>query len=169
MSRPLWLAWMLLEEICFRAILNDMQLLVVWQSLATRVRTQMNAARTKGEPVQGFNYSTTTLLNRYLKVWLSCTVLFPGLVTFHSELQQGHVVVTMAAHLTFAKNIHLVISSAVQTSVLHQFLCGQCSSLSHLKCILVLHSMLISVFNALSSQCSQSSTSFQHDHCTEYY
>jgi glucose-6-phosphate isomerase len=31
------------------------------------VRTQMNAARTKGEPVQGFNYSTTTLLNRYLK------------------------------------------------------------------------------------------------------
>lgn len=67
MSRPLWLAWMLLEEICFRGILNDMQLLVVWQSLATRVRTQMNAARTKGEPVQGFNYSTTTLLNRYLK------------------------------------------------------------------------------------------------------
>jgi glucose-6-phosphate isomerase len=37
------------------------------KSLATRVRTQMNAARTKGEPVQGFNYSTTTLLNRYLK------------------------------------------------------------------------------------------------------
>jgi hypothetical protein len=42
----------------------------------------MNAARTKGEPVQGFNYSTTTLLNRYLKVWLSCTALFPGLGHF---------------------------------------------------------------------------------------
>ncbi|XP_024536787.1 glucose-6-phosphate isomerase, cytosolic [Selaginella moellendorffii] len=35
--------------------------------LASRVRTQMNASRTKGKPVQGFNHSTTTLLNRYLK------------------------------------------------------------------------------------------------------
>lgn len=35
--------------------------------LASRVRTQMNASRTKGKAVEGFNYSTTTLLNRYLK------------------------------------------------------------------------------------------------------
>eukprot|EP00246_Nothoceros_aenigmaticus_P013046 TRINITY_DN4315_c0_g1_i1.p1 TRINITY_DN4315_c0_g1~~TRINITY_DN4315_c0_g1_i1.p1 ORF type:complete len:648 (-),score=108.69 TRINITY_DN4315_c0_g1_i1:700-2643(-) len=35
--------------------------------LASRVRTQMNLSRTKGKLVEGFNYSTTTLLNRYLK------------------------------------------------------------------------------------------------------
>jgi len=39
------------------------------QSLATQVRKQLNASRTKGEPVQGFNFSTTTMLNRYLQVW----------------------------------------------------------------------------------------------------
>lgn len=38
------------------------------QSLATQVRKQLHASRTKGEPVQGFNYSTTTLLTRYLEV-----------------------------------------------------------------------------------------------------
>lgn len=37
------------------------------KSLASRVRTQMNAARTKGEKVEGFNYSTTRLLHQYLK------------------------------------------------------------------------------------------------------
>jgi len=39
------------------------------QSLATQVRKQLNASRTKGEPVQGFNFSTTSMLTRYLKVW----------------------------------------------------------------------------------------------------
>lgn len=37
------------------------------KSLATQVRKQLHASRTKGEPVQGFNYSTTTLLTRYLE------------------------------------------------------------------------------------------------------
>lgn len=41
------------------------------QSLASQVRKQLNSARTKGKPVEGFNYSTTTLLKRYLEVWLS--------------------------------------------------------------------------------------------------
>eukprot|EP00271_Cylindrocystis_brebissonii_P011937 TRINITY_DN29970_c0_g1_i1.p1 TRINITY_DN29970_c0_g1~~TRINITY_DN29970_c0_g1_i1.p1 ORF type:complete len:657 (-),score=117.64 TRINITY_DN29970_c0_g1_i1:549-2303(-) len=35
--------------------------------LASKVRTQMNSARSKSKPVEGFNYSTTYLLNRYLK------------------------------------------------------------------------------------------------------
>ncbi|KAI4347645.1 hypothetical protein L6164_008437 [Bauhinia variegata] len=37
------------------------------KSLATQVRKQLHASRTKGEPVQGFNFSTTTLLTRYLQ------------------------------------------------------------------------------------------------------
>ncbi|QCD94982.1 glucose-6-phosphate isomerase, cytosolic-like [Vigna unguiculata] len=37
------------------------------KSLATQVRKQLNASRTKGEPVQGFNFSTTSMLTRYLK------------------------------------------------------------------------------------------------------
>lgn len=37
------------------------------KSLATQVRKQLHASHTKGEPVQGFNYSTTTLLTRYLE------------------------------------------------------------------------------------------------------
>jgi glucose-6-phosphate isomerase len=36
------------------------------KSLATQVRKQLNASRTKGEPIQGFNFSTTTLITRYL-------------------------------------------------------------------------------------------------------
>ncbi|KAI9119106.1 hypothetical protein K1719_009781 [Acacia pycnantha] len=37
------------------------------KSLATQVRKQLNASRTKGEPVEGFNFSTTRMLTRYLK------------------------------------------------------------------------------------------------------
>ncbi|KAJ9166100.1 hypothetical protein P3X46_020894 [Hevea brasiliensis] len=37
------------------------------KSLATQVRKQLNASRTKGEPVEGFNFSTTTILTRYLE------------------------------------------------------------------------------------------------------
>ncbi|XP_014632409.1 glucose-6-phosphate isomerase, cytosolic 2 [Glycine max] len=37
------------------------------KSLATQVRKQLNASRTKGEPIQGFNFSTTTMLTRYLQ------------------------------------------------------------------------------------------------------
>ncbi|KAL5558063.1 hypothetical protein UlMin_034274 [Ulmus minor] len=37
------------------------------KSLATRVRKQLNASRTKGQPVEGFNFSTTSLLKRYLE------------------------------------------------------------------------------------------------------
>ncbi|KAG8632501.1 glucose-6-phosphate isomerase, cytosolic 2B-like [Manihot esculenta] len=37
------------------------------KSLATQVRKQLNASRTKGGPIEGFNFSTTTMLARYLK------------------------------------------------------------------------------------------------------
>ncbi|XP_062099104.1 glucose-6-phosphate isomerase, cytosolic isoform X1 [Humulus lupulus] len=38
------------------------------KSLATQVRKQLHASRTKGEPVQGFNFSTTTLITRYMEI-----------------------------------------------------------------------------------------------------
>ncbi|KAG6764177.1 hypothetical protein POTOM_031636 [Populus tomentosa] len=38
------------------------------KSLATQVRKQLHASRVKGEPVEGFNFSTTTMLTKYLKV-----------------------------------------------------------------------------------------------------
>ncbi|KAL2456171.1 Glucose-6-phosphate isomerase [Forsythia ovata] len=37
------------------------------KSLATQVRKQLHASRKKGEPVEGFNFSTTTMLKRYLE------------------------------------------------------------------------------------------------------
>ncbi|KAM1012537.1 hypothetical protein ACFX2I_042649 [Malus domestica] len=37
------------------------------KSLASQVRKQLNASRTKGQPIEGFNYSTTTLLTKYLE------------------------------------------------------------------------------------------------------
>lgn len=37
------------------------------KSLASQVRKQLHLSRTKGEPVKGFNLSTTTLLTRYLE------------------------------------------------------------------------------------------------------
>lgn len=37
------------------------------KSLASRVRSQLNASRTQAAPVEGFNYSTTRVLKHYLK------------------------------------------------------------------------------------------------------
>lgn len=37
------------------------------KSLASQVRKQLHLSRTKGEPVEGFNFSTTNLLTRYLE------------------------------------------------------------------------------------------------------
>ncbi|KAK4782556.1 hypothetical protein SAY86_016658 [Trapa natans] len=37
------------------------------KSLATQVRKQLHASRVKGEPVEGFNFSTKTMLSKYLK------------------------------------------------------------------------------------------------------
>ncbi|KAH9622701.1 hypothetical protein KSS87_017573 [Heliosperma pusillum] len=37
------------------------------KSLASQVRKQLNASRTKGEPINGFNFSTTTVLTKYLQ------------------------------------------------------------------------------------------------------
>ncbi|KAI4389582.1 hypothetical protein MLD38_001795 [Melastoma candidum] len=37
------------------------------KSLATQVRKQLHASRVKREPIEGFNYSTTTLLTKYLE------------------------------------------------------------------------------------------------------
>jgi hypothetical protein len=48
--------------------------MMLTQSLATQVRKQLNASRTKGEPIQGFNFSTTTLITRYLQVWQILTL-----------------------------------------------------------------------------------------------
>ncbi|KAK6115357.1 hypothetical protein DH2020_007626 [Rehmannia glutinosa] len=38
------------------------------KSLATQVRKQLHASRRKGEPVEGFNFSTTMLLTRFLEL-----------------------------------------------------------------------------------------------------
>ncbi|KAK3030548.1 hypothetical protein RJ639_039578 [Escallonia herrerae] len=40
------------------------------KSLASQVRKQLHASRKKGEPVKGFNFSTTTMLTRYLESWI---------------------------------------------------------------------------------------------------
>ncbi|KZV20186.1 glucose-6-phosphate isomerase [Dorcoceras hygrometricum] len=45
------------------------------KSLATQVRKQFHASRKKGEPIKGFNFSTTTLLTRYLEVWKTSSFL----------------------------------------------------------------------------------------------
>ncbi|XP_043708979.1 glucose-6-phosphate isomerase, cytosolic isoform X2 [Telopea speciosissima] len=37
------------------------------KSLASQVRKQLNASRTKGEAIEGFNFSTTTMLTKYLE------------------------------------------------------------------------------------------------------
>lgn len=37
------------------------------KSLATQVRKQLNASRKNGEPIEGFNFSTKTLLSKYLE------------------------------------------------------------------------------------------------------
>ncbi|XAR61776.1 Glucose-6-phosphate isomerase [Bertholletia excelsa] len=37
------------------------------KSLASQVRKQLHASRRQGKPVEGFNFSTTTMLERYLK------------------------------------------------------------------------------------------------------
>ncbi|PIA52613.1 hypothetical protein AQUCO_01000472v1 [Aquilegia coerulea] len=37
------------------------------KSLATQVRKQLNASRTKGDPIEGFNYSTATVMTKYLE------------------------------------------------------------------------------------------------------
>ncbi|KAF6166629.1 hypothetical protein GIB67_005491 [Kingdonia uniflora] len=39
----------------------------IGQSLASQVRKQLNASRIKGEPVKGFNFSTTTMISKYLE------------------------------------------------------------------------------------------------------
>ncbi|KAF8409951.1 hypothetical protein HHK36_002470 [Tetracentron sinense] len=38
------------------------------KSLASQVRKQLHASRTKGEPVEGFNFSTTEMLTKYLEL-----------------------------------------------------------------------------------------------------
>nr|GME00555.1 glucose-6-phosphate isomerase, cytosolic [Ipomoea batatas] len=38
------------------------------KSLATQVRKQLNASRKKGESIEGFNFSTKTMLSKYLEV-----------------------------------------------------------------------------------------------------
>lgn len=49
-------------------LLNEVHWYVKLQSLASQVRKQLHASRKKGESVEGFNYSTTTMLKRYLEV-----------------------------------------------------------------------------------------------------
>ncbi|CAN7091269.1 unnamed protein product, partial [Brassica rapa subsp. narinosa] len=46
--------------------------------LATQVRKQLHSSRTQGAAPEGFNYSTTTLLKRYLEVNIAFSVVFIG-------------------------------------------------------------------------------------------
>ncbi|CAN1126925.1 Glucose-6-phosphate isomerase, cytosolic [Linum perenne] len=48
-------------------LLSSLDAYKIGQSLATQVRKQLNASRTKKEAIQGFNSSTTALLDKYLK------------------------------------------------------------------------------------------------------
>ncbi|PKU77162.1 Glucose-6-phosphate isomerase, cytosolic 1 [Dendrobium catenatum] len=40
------------------------------KSLASQVRKQLNLSRKSEKPIEGFNFSTTTLLSRYLQIWI---------------------------------------------------------------------------------------------------
>lgn len=44
------------------------------QSLATQVRKQLHASRVDKKPVQGFNFSTATLMSRFLEVFGSLSL-----------------------------------------------------------------------------------------------
>ncbi|CAN1835731.1 Glucose-6-phosphate isomerase, cytosolic [Linum perenne] len=48
-------------------LLSSLDAYKIGQSLATQVRKQLNVSRTKKEAIQGFNSSTTALLDKYLK------------------------------------------------------------------------------------------------------
>ncbi|KAL2499578.1 Glucose-6-phosphate isomerase [Abeliophyllum distichum] len=54
------------------------------KSLATQVRKQLHASRKKCEPVEGFNFSTTTMLKRYLEVWKKASFNGHTFVRFNS-------------------------------------------------------------------------------------
>lgn len=49
--------------------------------LATQVRKQLHSSRTQGAAPEGFNYSTTTLLKRYLEVNIAFSVVVIGFCT----------------------------------------------------------------------------------------
>ncbi|CAL9102293.1 unnamed protein product, partial [Musa textilis] len=61
--------------------------------LASQVREQLHLSRTKREPVQGFNFSTTTLLTRYLEEEFLIFGYWVWLMSF-SELKDRHVAAT---------------------------------------------------------------------------
>ncbi|CAL9771881.1 unnamed protein product, partial [Musa acuminata subsp. burmannicoides] len=61
--------------------------------LASQVRKQLHLSRTKREPVQGFNFSTTTLLTRYLEEEFLIFGYWVWLMSF-SELKDRHVAAT---------------------------------------------------------------------------
>ncbi|KAK6131173.1 hypothetical protein DH2020_035082 [Rehmannia glutinosa] len=58
------------------------------KSLATQVRKQLHASRRKGEPVEGFNFSTTMLLTRFLELHHRNRKRYP--VLFLLEGKHGH-------------------------------------------------------------------------------
>ncbi|THU52328.1 hypothetical protein C4D60_Mb10t02860 [Musa balbisiana] len=61
--------------------------------LASQVRKQLHLSRTKREPVQGLNFSTTTLLTRYLEEEFLIFGYWVWLMSF-SELKDRHVAAT---------------------------------------------------------------------------
>ena len=55
------------------------------QSLASHVRKQINESRVHGKPVSGFNYSTSTLLDHYLKVYFGATSVIYERCIWHNN------------------------------------------------------------------------------------
>ncbi|GFZ10310.1 sugar isomerase (SIS) family protein [Actinidia rufa] len=60
------------------------------KSLASQVRNQLHASRKKGEPVKGFNFSTTTMLKRYLEKTAIHVIRRPRGEIFSFKLYPGH-------------------------------------------------------------------------------
>lgn len=81
------------------------------QSLASQVRKQLHASREKGEPVEGFNFSTTTLLSKYLQVSklfvLSLATLDGTLTTYLNILD---LIAMMRFGETISDNLSTIIN-----------------------------------------------------------
>ncbi|GER49630.1 glucose-6-phosphate isomerase [Striga asiatica] len=89
------------------------------KSLATQVRKQLHASRKKGDPVEGFNFSTTTLLTRYLEANADipkedCTILPKMLLSSHR--------IIIAAKRVFADGCGLYYSIAEFSFLMTDFL-----------------------------------------------
>ncbi|CAN1835733.1 Glucose-6-phosphate isomerase, cytosolic [Linum perenne] len=78
-------------------LLSSLDAYKIGQSLATQVRKQLNVSRTKKEAIQGFNSSTTALLDKYLKVTIERPYPF--------DTNRGSLAYNMMHHPLFFSNI----------------------------------------------------------------